>query len=60
MKRYNDYLFHKGREQAFYDASGTTWKARVIDVAENGLLRVQLANGSITGYVHGVANWKWE
>jgi len=60
MKRYNDYLFQKGQEQAFYDANGTTWKARVIDVAENGLLRVQLADGSITGYVHGVANWKWE
>lgn len=60
MKRYNDYLFHKGQDQAFYDATGLTWKARVIDVSDNGLLRVQLPDGSITGYVHGVANWKWE
>jgi len=60
MKRYNNYLFHKGQDQAFVDATGREWKARVIDVSDKGLLRVQLADGSITGYVHGVANWKWE
>jgi len=59
MKDYNDYLYRKDCEQKFSDGS-QEWKAIILNAGSNGMLHVQLADGSILHYVHGVVHWKWE
>ena len=59
MKEYNDYLYRKDYEQKFTDGS-QEWNAIIRSAGNNGMLQVQLADGSILHYNHGVAQWKWE
>jgi BirA family transcriptional regulator, biotin operon repressor / biotin---[acetyl-CoA-carboxylase] ligase len=59
MKDYNDLLYRKDCPQSFTDGS-QEWKAIIKSAGSNGKLYVQLADGSILHYNHGVAQWKWE
>jgi BirA family biotin operon repressor/biotin-[acetyl-CoA-carboxylase] ligase len=59
MKEYNEYLYKKDRAQSFSDGSGE-WKAIIRSAGSNGMLTVQLADGSLLHYNHGTAQWKWE
>lgn len=59
MHEYNEYLYRKDHEQKFTDGS-QEWKAIIKSAGSNGLLQVQLADGSILHYKHGDALWKWE
>ena len=59
MTDYNDFLYRKDCEQKFTDGS-QEWKAIIKSAGSNGMLQVQLADGSILHYNHGVAHWKWE
>ncbi len=59
MREYNDYLFRRGCEQKFTDGLQER-KGVIHSAASNGTLHVQLADGSILQYNHGVVQWKWE
>jgi len=59
MKDYNDYLYRKDLEQKFTDGS-QEWVAIIRSAGGDGMLQVQLADGSVLHYSHGVAHWKWE
>lgn len=59
MRDYNDFLYRKDCEQKFTDGS-QEWNAIIRSAGSNGMLHVQLADGSILHYNHGVAQWKWE
>jgi len=58
MKRYNEYLYKRGRKQRFSDSSGT-FEATIIEACSDGTLQVQLADGSIAFYQHGQVVWEW-
>jgi BirA family biotin operon repressor/biotin-[acetyl-CoA-carboxylase] ligase len=59
MEKYNTYLFRKGCRQGFSDNNGT-WEGMVVQANPNGTLGVQLSDGNIVSYVHGMANWEWK
>lgn len=59
MEEYNSYLYRRGGEQKFTNGS-EEWKVVIQSAGANGMLQVQLADGSILHYNHGVAQWKWE
>lgn len=59
MGKYNTYLFRKGCRQGFSDNNGA-WEGIVVQASPNGTLEVQLSDGNIVSYVHGMANWEWK
>jgi BirA family biotin operon repressor/biotin-[acetyl-CoA-carboxylase] ligase len=59
MSDYNSFLYRKDCAQKFTDGSDE-WVAIIKSAGSNGMLQVQLADGSILHYNHGVAQWKWE
>jgi len=59
MTEYNGFLYRKDCPQKFTDGS-EEWVAVIKSAGSNGMLQVQLADGSILHYNHGVAQWKWE
>jgi len=58
FRRYNLYLYRQSHPQAF-ESDGQTWEARVVGVNREGLLELQLADGSIQRFSHGSLIWKW-
>ncbi len=58
MRRYNKLLFRRGRLQEFMK-DGKEWAAMIIEVHADGLLEVQLGDGSTDYYTHGTAIWKY-
>lgn len=58
LKHYNDYLYRGGQKQLFRDEE-REWEATILHANENGTLQVQLANGRIVSYTHGVVTWVW-
>jgi BirA family biotin operon repressor/biotin-[acetyl-CoA-carboxylase] ligase len=58
LEEYNDNLYRKDCEQSFTSGSDE-WKAIIKSAGSNGMLEVQLADGSILHYNHGSVNWKW-
>lgn len=59
LQRYNELLYQKGNRQKFTDGAHE-WQAIIKSTNEDGTLRVQLADGSITHYKHGLYTWVWE
>jgi BirA family biotin operon repressor/biotin-[acetyl-CoA-carboxylase] ligase len=59
MNEYNSVLYRKDCPQRFTDGADE-WVAIIKSAGSNGMLQVQLADGSILHYNHGVAQWKWE
>ncbi len=58
LQRYNSMLYRKGAVQSFTDGTNT-WDAIIVVAAQDGTLHVQLANGNIVPYTHGMVMWKW-
>lgn len=58
MHRYNQYLYRRGQMQTFNDEQ-TEWQALVNGVTPDGQLVVQLTDGSMQRYTHGMVNWQW-
>ncbi len=58
LKQYNNMLYHIGATQQFTDGENT-WAITILDVEANGMLNVQLENGTITQYSHGQVQWVW-
>ncbi|MDR3680086.1 MAG: biotin--[acetyl-CoA-carboxylase] ligase [Flavipsychrobacter sp.] len=58
LKQYNGLLYRKGNVQGFADAK-ESWEAIIIAAAQDGTLHVQLPNGSIVPYTHGMVTWTW-
>jgi len=58
IKAYNDLLYKHGGQQLFGDAA-QSWQARILSVTAQGLLEVQLADGSLAHYVHGQVTWHY-
>jgi BirA family biotin operon repressor/biotin-[acetyl-CoA-carboxylase] ligase len=58
LKQYNNLLYRKGAVQGFSDHT-ESWEAIIVAAAKDGTLHVQLANGSIVDYTHGMVTWKW-
>ncbi|MBS1774872.1 MAG: biotin--[acetyl-CoA-carboxylase] ligase [Bacteroidetes bacterium] len=58
MEQYNSYLFRHNSMQLFTDDK-ETWVAKVIGATTNGTLTVELADGSIVSYQHGLVRWQW-
>ena len=58
MDRYNSHLYRKGKPQSFGNETGE-WEATILHANANGTLQVQLMDGSIVPYVHGVVTWNW-
>lgn len=59
LQRYNELLYQKGNTQKFTDGAHE-WQAIIKSATEEGTLHVQLADGSISHYKHGMFNWVWE
>lgn len=59
MKQYNNRLYKKGQTQLFTD-NNLQWNATILNTEPNGMLCVQLENGTIEHYSHGQALWVWE
>lgn len=59
MKEYNEFLYRKDYQQSFTDGA-REWKAVIRSAAINGQLNVEMADGSIAHYSHGMQQWKWE
>jgi BirA family transcriptional regulator, biotin operon repressor / biotin---[acetyl-CoA-carboxylase] ligase len=58
MKDYNDYLYRRFLKQRFTDGT-TEWDATVLQARQDGQLEVQLEDGRLTSYTHGIVGWKW-
>ncbi|MBS1781431.1 MAG: biotin--[acetyl-CoA-carboxylase] ligase [Bacteroidetes bacterium] len=58
METYNSYLFRQNNMQLFTD-DRETWVAKVIEATSCGTLTVELADGSIVSYQHGLVRWQW-
>ena len=58
MNAYNELLYKRGMKQSFVNAGGK-WDATIIQVYPNGMLEVQLEDGTIVCYQHGQALWDW-
>jgi len=58
LEQYNEYLFKRGNEQLFYDATGE-WNAVIECAKKDGTLKVRQSDGTISHYTHGVVTWKW-
>lgn len=58
MRQYNQYLYRRGQMQTFSDDTGT-WEGLVTGVTPEGQLVVQLTDGSMQRYTHGIVNWQW-
>ncbi len=58
LKRFNEYLFRKGKEQKFTD-NHADWDAIILETVKDGTLRVQNEKGHIVQYTHGEVIWKW-
>jgi biotin-(acetyl-CoA carboxylase) ligase len=58
MHRYNQYLYRRGQMQTFNDEQ-TEWQALINGVTPDGQLVVQLTDGSMQRYTHGMVNWQW-
>jgi biotin-(acetyl-CoA carboxylase) ligase len=59
MKQYNNRLYKKGQLQVFGNGV-QEWQATVLSVADDGLLDVQLTDGTIVRYSHGQVTWIWQ
>jgi BirA family biotin operon repressor/biotin-[acetyl-CoA-carboxylase] ligase len=59
IREYNDILYKKNTSQGFSNGE-KEWNATVRQAGTNGLLEVELEDGSILHYVHGQTHWKWE
>lgn len=58
LNKYNELLFRKGQLQTF-NKDGAEWQAMVKQVNKDGTLQVQLPDGSLQHYTHGIENWQW-
>ena len=58
IKKYNQYLYKRNEKQAFSNAY-EQWEVTIIDADSQGVLNVQLEDGTQTGYYHGQAMWEW-
>jgi BirA family biotin operon repressor/biotin-[acetyl-CoA-carboxylase] ligase len=59
MRQYNNRLYKKGQLQVFGNGV-QEWQATVLSVADDGLLDVQLTDGTIVRYSHGQVMWIWQ
>ena len=59
MKRYNDYLYRRGKEQSFSNNTDS-WEAIIVHANANGTLQVQEASGQLKPYTHGLQTWDWK
>lgn len=58
MRLYNQYLYRRGQMQTFSD-DNSTWEGLINGVTPDGQLVVQLTDGSMQRYTHGMVNWQW-
>jgi biotin-(acetyl-CoA carboxylase) ligase len=58
MRQYNQCLYRKGQIQTFSDDTGS-WEALINGVTPEGQLVVQLTDGTMQRYTHGMVNWQW-
>ncbi len=59
MARYNELLYKRDQKQSFSDATGK-WDATLVAVHTDGTLEVQLPDGTIAFYHHGMVTWEWQ
>jgi BirA family transcriptional regulator, biotin operon repressor / biotin---[acetyl-CoA-carboxylase] ligase len=58
MDHYNSFLYRQGKQQRFSNETGE-WEATILHANANGTLQVQLGDGSIVPYTHGMVMWEW-
>lgn len=58
MKNYNDHLYRRSLKQSFTDGKAE-WMATILRARRDGQLEVQLEDGTLTSYTHGIVGWKW-
>jgi BirA family transcriptional regulator, biotin operon repressor / biotin---[acetyl-CoA-carboxylase] ligase len=58
MENYNSYLYRKGKSQRF-SKDNSEWEATILYANANGTLQVQLGDGSIVSYTHGMVTWDY-
>ena len=58
MARYNELLYQRNRQQAFWDVH-SKWEATILNAHKDGTLEVQLKDGSKVFYQHGQVLWDW-
>lgn len=58
MKIYNEYLYKRGKKQAFRD-NKYSWTATIVEALSDGTLELKYEDGSVTYLHHGQVQWVW-